>query len=261
MQYPKLEKLAATSGIEQLVIEEPENNPHEMMKLVLAPKALKSLRIQQEISCFSIGSCFHPLSKFYGETINAHKDSLEELDLDILHRPCGEAGHANNPDAVVGDMMVMYKENREQWKNTHLIGSLKDFTALRKLSISPSSLCGDRRWGFSRHKITDILPSSLEALELRIDNAPGAVGLEFAERWVRQLLELVKEAAEHHPNLKSLTLRRFLGDWVSFPVSNTLREACVLARINLHLTVVAGGQHHDPYFEEILGGRNPGRDY
>jgi hypothetical protein len=262
-----MRSLARTSPIQTLILDQPENNPVEITALIQVPVALKCLSINQEISCFSIGSCWHPLYKLYGESIRVHKDTLENLDLDIRRHSCGSPGHAFNPNAQLADKMDMYRDNPDEWKDTHLIGSLRDFKALKSLSVDVSALCGDHQWGVAPYQLREILPETLETLKLYVTMVQTALSrpLEFQNKagWLYQLIEMVKKAERDHPKLKELVLLihgAALPDIKDGPWFTELRESCKVARIQFREEIAPDGSRV-PWFREVQGTWNPGRDF
>ena len=81
---------------------------------------------------------------------------------------------------------------------------MKDFAIPESLSIPALAVCGDEIWGLAAHKIVDILPVSLQTLNLRIK-----VNLVGPERkveaiWMDQMVELVQESDSKLPDAKLL---------------------------------------------------------
>lgn len=278
-EYSELKRLAGTSTIESLTFDHPENNPYELMEYIRIPRALKSLSISQDISCFSIGSCFHPLYKSYSETLRVHKNSLEHLDLVMYREPsrmfCQE-GHAFNPFANIQDKLDLYQSNLEYWKSAHLIGSLKEFITLKTLSIDVTALCGDQNWGESPYQLAEILPQSLQELRLQIYmsqsnmNPEGtpiwALEVEHKGKWLQKLAAFVKSTESTHPNLDMVVIM------ISFPSPRAagppldssfdiVSNACEASRIGFKTVEIQRQQIQVPYFSELNEKRNPGRDW
>jgi hypothetical protein len=86
------------------------------------PKSLKVLRWTQNFCCFSIGSCIAPFYDTLGKTLLHYKETLENLELDLRHAPCGAKGHTGNSHAKVEDMIAGVQDT---WREgCHLLGSL-----------------------------------------------------------------------------------------------------------------------------------------
>jgi hypothetical protein len=265
-----MQGLSVTSGLTTLTFDDTELNPKDFIGFISIPKYLKALRWSQQISCFSIGSCMGPFYNIIGSGLTAQKDSLESLDLDIKRLDCSGKGHAFNPEANVEEMMPYYKENPEnRTKDRHLIGSLKDFTVLKNLTIEISALCGNEKWGFAPQKLVDLLPRSLQTLTLRVQfrqPRPGVIVSADGGNVLLQLTNFVRSADTRMPNLRSIKLLvsslgpgwRLKGEneWIF----HELEAACVTARLNFQ-TEMPSFVNLGPYFQQINSTRNPGRDY
>jgi len=273
-----LTQLAGSSNITSIIFEDADIDPAIFEALLRVPKVLKSLSVSQDLHCYSFGSCSHPHFKSLGETLRVHKDSLEELDLDLFVRTCKQKGHPSNPNAVPDEMTGIYKSNPGIRAGSYWIGSLKEFTVLKSLSIDVTALCGDQNWGAAPQKLVEILPESLEALNLYIkiisyskwDAEPRV--LEFPNKldWRRQVIALVKSAETKHPKLKKLifTVPNIKGyteadhGWMFTEV----RETCSKCWVDYQLVKVMDGPFTHvnikaPYFQKIDGSRSPGREY
>lgn len=217
----------------------------------------------------------------YGGAIRKHRDSLEFLDLDMRHGSCNERGHASNPAASLGEKMRIHqtREQEEEWKNAHLIGSLRDFKALVTLAIDVSALCGGLGWSTAPYTLRESLPLSLKVLKLytKVAVATGDVyRFEDQGNWQHQLVELITGTQ---------TSLRYVGLMIRYPTSkradrlglrydplikkvkendvlfDVIKTACLSARVEFGmLQAQETGTVRVPWFEEVDEGRCPGRD-
>jgi hypothetical protein len=143
---PDMQPYVKKSNIACLSLDKADLVPSDALRTLSVPRALESLQWSQELSCFSIGSYFTPFHNLIGDALREHKDTLVYLDLDIRHRYCKVHGHAANPHAAPD-----YRLPSHIWNSKHsirpprdkiLIGSLREYTAMRKLSSDATALCG-----------------------------------------------------------------------------------------------------------------------
>lgn len=87
---------------------------NDIAKALRISKAGKRFRWSQKVSRFSIGSISAPVSGKLAEVLKAHKNTLEDLDLDIRHRPRAAKGNAGNPKANLEDIL---EDFRARWRN------------------------------------------------------------------------------------------------------------------------------------------------
>jgi hypothetical protein len=228
------------------------------------PKPWKSLRWSQEFTCFSIGSCFAPFHNSIGDALGAHKETVD-LDLDIRHRYCKDQGHAANPNASPDFRLPSYIWNSEHStrppRDAILIGSLREFVAMRTLSIDATALCGHQTWAPVPIQMVDALPRGLETLNLRVILRRGEEGepTGFGRRsrldnnlWMSHLKGLVRNAETKIPSLKNIGILIHGRDWPESEDSflfEEITEECLNARLNLGITDEPFGTKV-PYFEE-----------
>jgi hypothetical protein len=256
-----------SSNISELAFDDAELDLDDILKVLALPKALTTFRwIQKMFNCGPIGLCIGPVFRDLGEALAIHKDTLEHLHLGIRYRHCNQIGHAGNPNVNEDDMLRSFRLKRKS--NAHLIGSLREFTALKMITIDPAALCGDQIWGISPYKMAEGLPPSLEVLHLYF----GFERLMPTEDqvWVEQLVELVQASGTQLRRLQEIAL--MIVDRSCYETEDLYRfrpveEACHHARISFRVRQL---DHWDlyhktrspiPYFQERSAKRNPGRDY
>ncbi|KAE9381859.1 hypothetical protein N431DRAFT_476620 [Stipitochalara longipes BDJ] len=263
-----LETLSRTSTLIDLAFDESQADPESIISILSIPKSLRSLRWTQQFYCFSIGSCTTPFYDTFGKSLIPHKETLEELDLDLRHAPCESKGHAGNPHAKGEDML---EQVRDTWRSDcHLLGSLKEFSSLKKLKISPEVLCGNRARSIALARLSNSLPSSLEELTLpfQFSVLQGKRNIQLEEQiWIHELVHLVQNSASKFRKLRKITVL----DWnphFNWPrkedkdIFKDVDIACAEVGIDfLMLKETSQWQTPVPYFLEILPTRNPGRDY
>jgi len=239
-------------------------------------RALMSLRWTQHLSCKYIGNCIGPFYKVLGEALKLHKNTLENLDLDLRREPCEDGiatGHPFNPNAIVSRMVEFYQNPDNRPKDWHLLGSLEDFTTLKRLAIDWTALLGDHVWGVSPYQLLELLPSTLEVLILRVqwDNLSNDVRHGEGSRLALHIRELAQSAPVSFPGLKTITLlpignyTKYGATW-DFPdrirVHNLIKPACVEARIDFIIDISSvefSPLVSTPFFREIWSQRNLGR--
>lgn len=279
--------LVGTSNLTTLVYDEAELPCQDTISSLSIPKSLQHFRWTGEITCFSIGTCYAPFQDKLGDALRKHKESFESLYLDIRHNFCREAGHHANPHANMAETRRVFSDNfASRWerkrglKEAVLIGSFKDFRALKSLAIHVTSLVGHQHWAVSETSMIDLLPPTLENLTLFIAVSIGAEGewLFDNQLWYSQFLGLIKGAGEKLPRLKkielSLVKRGAKGEREGSEVETektggqgvdlfleAVRE-CVDVKIELEIgNASPHGETTIPYFLEQTKDRNPGRDF
>jgi hypothetical protein len=273
---PDLDSYSQTSGITDLVLYEADLFPGDALKILEIPKALKSLRWTQEFACFSLGSCYAPFHNLIGDTLKAHKNTLVELDLDIRHRYCKDQGHAANQYAAVDFRLPSYIWNSEQSirppRDAILIGSLKDFTFMKTLSIDVTALCGHQNWVPAPFRMSDALPPHLETLNLRVilrrTDAEAGPGPDPPSRIDNTLLmshftELVLNAGTKLPSLKHIGILIHGRDWLVAEddfLFEDIRQECLDAGLKLRIEDEPF-RTRIPFFQEQTKDWWLGRDY
>ena len=227
------------------------------------PKQLQSLRWYGNWSCFSIGSCVTPFYHHLGEALSKHKPSLETLDLDLRGLDCTRRGHAGNPAAKFDDMIPAAKG---KWKDDwHLIGSLKDFTSLKALTIEPQALCGDKLRGLSAQHMVDTLPHSIEELRFTIPlEQPGESRQKQLEEniWMEQVVDLAHGARNKLPRLRKVEILTL--SWVCWEKEedeelwSEVEMACRLAGIVFEVKERKGYMlTPEKFFQEVISTNKP----
>lgn len=222
-------------NLTELVLDESPMGSVYLLKLVTLPKALKRFRWGQ-VEDYSTGtgrpsSC---LQRALVEALEAQKDSLESLDLNGLP-----------PDP----------NDRTRFRNEHLVGSLKGFAVLKILSIPALALCGDTTWGLAPHPIVEVLPSSLETLNLRVNVVVAGPEQNAEGIWMDRMVELALEAKNQLPALRKVSLA-VSNDWRPTREDNKpfkrLGDACVRSGIGFEVRkATMFGISPDPYFQRI----------
>lgn len=169
-----------TSNATSLTLDETDIVPNDAIKTLRVFKALENLRWSQDITCYSIGTCYAPFFSSIGDALTIHKSTLKVLDLDIKHRHCNKSGHAANPNADANYHLPEYKYiwdaeaegSIRPPRNAILIGPLNDFTSLNTLSIDVTALCGHQHWVLAPTQMVDSLPKGLKTLRLRVTLDP-----------------------------------------------------------------------------------------
>ncbi len=268
-------ELSRTSSLTDLAFDESLADPGNIISILSIPKLLRSLRWTQYFSCCNqIYFCTTPFYDNLGKSLIHHKETLEELDLDLRHVPCSVKCHAGNPHARLEDMIEQVKE---KWKNDcHLLGSLKEFSRLKRLKIGPEALCGNRPRGIAPARLPDSLPPSLEELTLPFcfSVLQDKRNIQLADQiWIHELVHLVQNSASNLRNLRKITVLDWSpcldwpqnGDWSQngeWEIFRNVEIASAEAGIEfLMLNETSRWQTPVPYFLEILPTRNPGRDY
>jgi hypothetical protein len=219
----------------ELVLDESLIESEDLLKLITLPKALKSFRCGQ-VDDFILGTDrpSSSLQRILVEGLKFQKDTLQSLDLNALA-----------PDSTA----------RTGVRNAHLIGSLKDFAVLKRLWIPALALCGDTTWGVTPHKIVDILPSSLEILNLRVNVVWVRPDRKVEGIWMDQMVELVLKANSRLPALRKVALV-VSNDWQSTPEDNSpferLEDACLRSKVEFEVRKgTMFGISPEPYFQRI----------
>jgi hypothetical protein len=142
-----------------------------------------------------------PFYHHLGEVLNKHKATLEILDLGLRGLNCSGKGHAGN---LTTKLEYMLPAVREKWRNNlHLLGSLKNFSRLKSLTIEPQALCGDKLRGVSTTPMVDILPASIEELKFNMTlDQPG----EKRERQMGPIVDLAHGARDKLPWLRKIEI-------------------------------------------------------
>ena len=229
-------------------LEQSDFNPLVVVDSLHDFKGLESFRWSQYISCISQGRCIGPFYRRLQTALEPFKESLVNLDLDLRRRACLEgrdAGHAFNPRANANEMVPLYREPQERENGRHLVGSMKDYSRLKSLSIDSSALHGDFAWGYSHRKIADSLPESLESilLQFTVQNYNAdALLIALSTTLSEDVTDLAHRAHEKVPLLKNVTIR-FLytsnereipTEWS--PELKSVQEAFLKARIKFQVT-------------------------
>jgi hypothetical protein len=192
--------------------------------------------------------------------LNKHKATLETLELDLRKYKCSGKGHAGNPAVKLEDMLPSVREN---WRDDlHLIGSLKDFSRLKSLTIDSQALCGDSLHGVSTTSMVDILPPSIEELNFNMTLEPPG---KKRKQQMEPIVNLAHAARDIFPRLKKIEIlttwvRR--GDAEDDEVWKELEMACRLGGIGFEVRGRSGYTlTPEKFFQEVLSTNNPGRDY
>lgn len=260
---PDMQPYMKSSNITHLSLDEADLVPSDAIKILSVPKALESLRWSQELSCFSIGSCFAPFHNTIGDALRAHKETLGDLDLDIRHLYCKDQGHAANPYAASDHRLPSYIWNSELSirppRDAILIGSLREFTAMRTLSIDATALCGHQNWVPAPIQLVDVLPPNLEILNLRVilrrgDGEPPSE-LRPPSRidntlWMSCFMNLIRNAEAKLPSFRNIGILIHGRDWPSSEDSflfEEITEECLNAGLKLKIKDEPFGTNV-PYF-------------
>jgi len=273
---PDIDSYSQKSGITHLVLDEADLWPSDALKTLKVPKALQSLRWTQEFACFSLGSCYALFHNSIGDTLKAHRDTLVDLDLDIRHRYCKDQGHAANPHAAADFQLPSYIWNSEHSirppRNAILIGSLKEFTAMKTLSIDATALCGHQNWVPAPIHMVDALPPYLETLNLRVilRRSGAEAGSESGPPsridntlWMSHLTELIRNAEKKLPTLKHISILIHGREWLAAEdhfLFEEVREECLNAGLKLRIEDEPFGTKV-PFFQEQTKDWWLGRDY
>ena len=258
--------LKHTSNITTLYYDESVLAPVNVISSLCMFKGLKSFRWTASQTCFALSIDFIGVQKALGAALLAHKDTLEELHVDIRHVDrTGEARQRSSDDAI-------------------LIGSLKSYTKLRRLTIDANSICGHQNWRLPGLALVDMLPPNLESLtlfvKLSILNTDGSKVVTFDNKvWVSSLSQLIQNAP---PALRKVSLQitqdppAWLGEGVEPDITflrdviEDIKRECAKAHIAFdHQMAVqvfidgkrTAGYTDIPYFLGQIKGRNPGRDF
>jgi hypothetical protein len=282
LNYSPLQK---SSDLTTLVYDEAELPPQDAIASLQIPKALKCFRWTGEIRCFSIGSCYAPFQSSLGVALATHKNTLEDLYLDVRHWFCNGDGHHANPFTTLDTVRRVYSDDMaEKWarnrgpKSAVMLGSLRDFKMLKKLAINVTLLVGHQDWAAADEDMASLLPSSLEDLTLFTDIAPHIEGDMILENhlWYPQLLDLIRNASfgDRLTKLKTLKLiaitRQLINDdeKSEHPLFSCkgmfldMERMCRDVGITLIVERAAlRGNTDIPYFLEQTKDRNPGRDF
>jgi hypothetical protein len=247
--------------VTSLSFDESAAEPLDLISVLGIPKQLQSFRWNGKWSCSSIGSCITPFYHHLGEALHKHKTTLETLELDLRGLNCIGKGHAGNPAAKMEDMLPPVREN---WRDDlHLIGSLKDFSLLKSLTIDPRALCGDNLRGVSTTPMVDILPPSIEELKFNMTlEQPG----EEREKQMEPIVDLAHRARDKLPRLRKIEILTLT--WVCWGgieddgVLNELEMACRLGGIGFEIRERSACRlTPEKFFQEVSTTNNPGRDY
>ncbi|KAH8672633.1 hypothetical protein BGZ60DRAFT_429955 [Tricladium varicosporioides] len=266
------------SNITTLVFDEADLAIGDALKALSIPKALETFKWQQQISCYSIGTCYGPFYKYLGQALLQHKNTLGQLELDIRHRYCRGSGHAANPYGTEEQRRQLYTNPDEAKRDSNkiiLIGSLKDFIVLRELTIHAEALCGHKDWCPASIRMIDALPSSLESLKIlaQITQLDGQ-GTSYENKYLEEhLLELLHGYKNGLPNLQEVKINILVWRIPSRasvhappePKFCSEQKLSTEARsVGLKFQVYFDVEHvktNIPFFGEQVVNRNPGRDY
>ncbi|KAF4622719.1 hypothetical protein G7Y89_g14307 [Cudoniella acicularis] len=225
------------------------------------PKVLKRFRWSRFFKCYNMYSCNTPFYCGAANALKAYKSTLEILDLDFLRAPCPGEGHAGHPETSKEDLLPV---SRDKYRpDAHLVGSLKDFERLKELSIDPSALCGDRRWGLSPQQLADILPRSLEKLTLQFPfHEPTLQEAKLDDHvWIEELSILAVETRLKLPGLREIKVvmmwRWFVKDREErFFIDIADFCARVGIRFEVSDTLLSDPLTHVPYFLDLFRAQN-----
>lgn len=277
--------LQNTSALTTLAFDDARLPPHDVFGALNIAQSLKHFRWLGMFRCHNpIGTCIPPFQARLGAALEKHKATLETLELDIRYPFCKGRGHYANPFAttdsirgVYGDEMVEKWERDRGPKQAILIGSFKEFTSLRDLTIDANSLVGHHDWAASPTPLVELLPTSLVSLEL-------LMRLQFAalpdNRLIcPELVHLARSATVTLPNLKHIKLGVILlttksddhlinphnltgSMWLQhFPDFKDVDRLCGGAGIAFEICLEGSryrGETRIPYFLEQLKDRVPG---
>jgi hypothetical protein len=264
-ESPDIESYRQKSSITHLELDEAGLFPSDAIKILSVFKALERLRWSQEFSCFSTGSCYAPFHTSIGNALKTQRDTLADLDLDIRHRYCKDRGHAANPYATADYPLPEYIWNPELSirppRDAILIGSLKDFTAMRRLSIDATALCGHQQWVPAPVQMVDALPPNLETLNLRVILRRGEAGSPSESEgpsridntlFMSDFIDLVRNAEKKMPYLKNVGILIHVRHWPGSEddfLFKELDEECLNAGLKLRIEDEPFGTKV-PYFQE-----------
>ncbi|KAK0123829.1 hypothetical protein ONS95_008823 [Cadophora gregata] len=276
---PDLSPYTNKSNITSLTLDESELEPRDTFALLAAAKALTYFRWSQDSHCATSWSgCHAPFHKNIVNALAKHKASLRELDLDLRHTYCNTRGHAANPATTNEGLRKMYGLQtglRAVERDSLLIGSLRDFSVLKTLSIDVAALCGHQSWVESPTSMVELLPPDLHTLTLRVKVKPGReVATEFDNRlWMKQVFDLLERKDKFVYGLRVLKIRvsrkvdRWDGKkwWMENEEGEKglwreLESRCESVGIEFDVQNEEWGTKI-PYFVEKSAARNPGRDW
>lgn len=266
------------SNITTLAFDEAMLTPSDAVKCLRIPKALEYFRWAQQISCFSLGSCYAPFHSSIGRALQRHKNTLKHIDLDIRHRYCSEQGHRGNPFGNPESLRSLYGDRIPDCairgsQDAVLIGSFIEYNALQSLSIDATALCGHQNWAPAPYMMVHSLPPTLQELTLRIfvNRHEGIFVSEMDNTlWTAQFKDMVRNAESKLPQLRRITIsvigrKVFERRWMEescWPILEDerlyaeLREVCEQAGIELD---VKNGRKHagteEPFFQEQIDSR------
>lgn len=276
-----------TSEVTELVLDEGELCPDDAIQVIGVPKALKSFRWSQEVKCFSQGSCYGPFHNSLGDALRDHKYTLENLDIDVRHKYCKENAHRGNPHATTESLRARYRNYRNTTEDPEshtrgpqdaiLVGSLKDFANVTTLSIDATALCGHQNWSPAPVQMIEVLPPSLQTLNLRV----RIQQTESTEKphldntlWQDHVLDLIRRSEVKLPTLRNLGLLVMNHGWAGMrryeqPVDEReyecffteIRGECERVGLKFSLAPSPDEKTCIPYFQEQTKNRNPGRDF
>ena len=247
----------------ELAFDETDAEPEDIMSMLAIPKSLDSLRWTQEHACYSLGSCRVPYYDALGESLAQHRDTLKNLDLNIRLYQCDHKGHPGNPYARKEDMI---KTVRDSWRDDcYLLGSLRDFSALKTLKLNPQILCGDKVRGAAPSRMIDSLPPSLEELVFyfQFSTVREMRNKQIGEQvWIMELANLIQNSTKEFPKLRKVSVLEYNQQTTDEYTFRDVQTACAEAGIDFITGENASTWQTDiPYFLEILPTRNPGRDF
>ena len=273
-----LSPYANRSNITSLTLDESELKPRDTFALIAASKTLAHLRWSQDSNCnTSWTGCHAPFHKHITSALVKHKATLTELDLDLRHTYCGTRGHAANPMTTNEGLREMYGQDtglRAADRDGLLIGSLREFEALKTLSIDVAALCGHQNWVKSPTPMVELLPPNLYTLTLHVKVKPGPEGTTIFENelWMVKALDLLERKDKFVSGLKVLNVRvsRKVDRWGNQSwVGNEegekrlwieLERQCESVGVDFDVKDEEFGTKI-PYFVEKSAARNPGRDW
>lgn len=277
--------LKNTSSLSTLAFDEAEMPPHDVFGAldIIKPGSLKHFRWSGIGECHSaIDSCIPPFQAKLGAALKRHKETLEVLELGVIYLFCEGQGHHANPFATFDSIRGVYGESFVQkWqknrgpKDAIMLGSLKDFTNLKKLVIEANALIGHQDWAASPTPLVDLLPPNLEHLEIiaipfatwTFTKSENELVLPKNRLLYPALIELLRTAPAKLPMLKTVRISYLWSksglDTGELPVEmyDTVRELSREAGIAFVVGVADEGETKIPYFMEQTKDRNPGRDF
>lgn len=263
------------SNITTLVFDEADLAISDAIQALSVPKALETFRWQQEIACYSIGTCYGPFYKSLGQALLQHKNTLRELELDIRHKYCREAGHAANPYGTTEQRRGFYRNSDDIKRDPNediLIGSLRDFTVLKQLSIHAEALCGHKDWCPATIRMINALPSSLETLRILINKDEQED--DYQNKYLEEhALKLMQGYKDNLPNLREFEIKICVprlppwapaGPLVDPRYSSEQILSSEASDVGLDFIInseMKSVETRIPFFGEQTVDRNPGRDY